>query len=288
LDVRRHGRAGPLLPRRDVRRTGEPALAGRTRPAGGGGYGLSRIGGPAYAERTLAEVRATLASQREPAALSDLRAPGIRGVLVLGIVLAVFQQWCGINVIFNYGVKIFASAGYSVSGSLFGIVITGTANLLATFIAIATVDRLGRRFLMLAGSAGLALIYTLIGVSYATGSQGTHVLVLCVAAIACFACSLGPVTWVVLAEIFPNRVRGSALALAVLSLWMACFVLTFTFPILIEQLGFAGTFWLYAGICALGYLFILLRLPETKGKTLEEIEAGWLPEVKGKHDEAFS
>ena len=198
---------------------------------------------------------------------------GIRWVLILGITLAVFQQWCGINVIFNYGVKIFASAGYTVSGSLFGIVITGAANLVATFVAIATVDRLGRRFLMLAGSAGLAVIYTLIGISYATQNQGTHVLLLAVAAIACYACSLAPVTWVVLSEIFPNRVRGAALSLAVLALWVACFILTFTFPILIERLGFAGTFWLYAGICAVGFVFILLRLPETKGKTLEEIEA---------------
>jgi SP family sugar porter-like MFS transporter len=233
---------------------------------------LNRIGGAGYAERTLAEIQASLATDLEQAALGELLAPGMRSVLILGIALAVLQQWCGINVIFNYGVKIFASAGYTVSGSLFGIVITGTANLLATFAAIAAVDRMGRRFLMLAGSAGLALIYALIGVSYATGSQGTHVLLLAVAAIACYACSLAPVTWVVLAEIFPNRVRGAALALAVLALWMACFILTFTFPVLIEHLGFAGTFWLYAGICALGFVFISRWLPETKGKTLEEIE----------------
>jgi MFS family permease len=102
-----------------------------------------------------------------------------------------------------------------------------------------------------------------------------------VAAIACYACSLGPVTWVVLAEVFPNRVRGAALALAVLALWMACFVLTFTFPILIERLGFAGTFWLYAAICALGFAFVFLRLPETKGKTLEEIEAQLVTGIQG-------
>ena len=151
--------------------------------------------------------------------------------------------------------------------------VTGAANLLATFVAIGTVDRLGRRFLMLAGSAGLAIIYMLIGLSYLTGSQGTHVLFLTVAAIACYACSLAPVTWVVLSEIFPNRVRGAALALAVLALWVACFILTITFPILIEHLGFTGTFWLYAVICALGFVYIFLRLPETKKKSLEEIEA---------------
>ena len=208
-----------------------------------------------------------------PAKLRELLRTGVRGCSCWGSCLAVFQQWCGINVIFNYGVKIFASAGFTVSDSLFGIVITGTANLLATFVAIATVDRLGRHFLMLAGSAGLAVIYVLIGLSYATGSQGTHVLILAVAAIACYACSLAPVTWVVLSEIFPNRVRGAALSVAVLALWVACFVLTYTFPILIERLGFAGTFWLYAGICAVGFVFLFFRLPETKNQTLEEIEA---------------
>lgn len=234
---------------------------------------LTRIGGPAYAERSLVEIRQSLARDVDRGEIKELLAPGIRGVLVLGVVLAVFQQWCGINVIFNYGVKIFASAGHTISGSLFSIVITGAANLLATFVAIGTVDRLGRRFLMLAGSAGLVVIYLLIGLSYLTGNQGTHLLFLTVAAIACYACSLAPVTWVVLSEIFPNRVRGAALALAVLALWIACFILTITFPILIEHLGFAGTFWLYALICALGFVFIFLRLPETKKKTLEEIEA---------------
>jgi MFS transporter, SP family, xylose:H+ symportor len=233
---------------------------------------LSRIGGPAYADASLVEIRASLERDVDQGNLRELLTPGIRGVLILGIGLAVFQQWCGINVIFNYGVRIFASAGYTISGSLFSIVITGAVNLLATFVAIGTVDHLGRRFLMLAGSAGLAVIYTLIGLSYITGNQGTHLMFLTVAAIACYACTLAPVTWVVLSEIFPNRVRGAALSLAVLALWLACFILTLTFPILIEHLGFAGTFWLYAVICALGFVYIFRRLPETKKKTLEEIE----------------
>ena len=126
---------------------------------------------------------------------------------------------------------------------------------------------------MLVGSAGLAVIYTLIGLCYATGTQGTHLLLLVVAAIALYGCSLAPVTWVVLSEIFPNRVRGTAMALAVFALWAGCFTLTYTFPLLNQRFGPAGTFWIYAGICALGFVFILRRLPETKGKTLEEIEA---------------
>jgi SP family sugar porter-like MFS transporter len=245
---------------------------------------LIRIGGPAYAGATLVEIRESLTQNHERGNLKELLDPALRRVLVLGIVLAVFQQWCGINVIFNYGVKIFASAGYTVSDSLFGIVITGAANLAATFVAMGAVDRLGRRFLMLAGSAGLAVIYILIGLCYVTHSQGTHVLVLAVAAIACYACSLAPVTWVVLSEIFPNRVRGAALSVAVLALWAACFILTFTFPILIERLGFAGTFWLYSGVCAAGFGFILLRLPETKNKTLEEIEAQLAAQIRNGKD----
>ncbi len=173
---------------------------------------LARVGGPSYAQTALDEIRMTLAETHDASAsgaraLLDLR---VRPALVIGVVLAVFQQWCGINVIFNYAEEVFASAGYGVSDILFNIVITGVVNLAFTFVAIATVDRLGRRLLMLAGSAGLAVIYALIGLSYALHTQGIHVLLLVVAAIACFACTLGPVVWVVLAEIFPNRIRGAA------------------------------------------------------------------------------
>jgi len=169
---------------------------------------LSRVGGGAYARSALAEIRKTLAddpnaSRVEVRELLDSR---IRPAVVIGVVLAVFQQWCGINVIFNYAEEIFSSAGYGVSDILFNIVITGLVNLVFTFVAIGTVDRVGRRSLMLMGSAGLAVIYVLIGLSFAMHTQGTHVLLLVVAAIAFYGCTLAPVTWVVLSEIFPNRV----------------------------------------------------------------------------------
>ena len=235
---------------------------------------LTRVGGEAYARAALGDIRQTLATDTAArAGPGELLAPRVRTAVVLGVVLAVFQQWCGINVIFNYAEEIFASAGYGVSDILFNIVITGIVNLVFTVVAIAAVDRLGRRFLMLLGSAGLAVIYVLIGACYATHTQGAGVLVLVVAAIACYGCTLAPVTWVVLSEIFPNRVRGAAMALAVFALWAACFILTYTFPLLNRRVGPAGTFWTYAAICVLGFVFILLRLPETKGKTLEEIEA---------------
>jgi SP family sugar porter-like MFS transporter len=222
----------------------------------------------------LTEIRKTLADdpQGSRVQVRELLDSRIRPAVVIGVTLAVFQQWCGINVIFNYAEEIFSQAGYGVSDILFNIVITGVVNLVFTFVAIGTVDRVGRRSLMLFGSVGLAVIYVLIGLSYALHTRGMHVLILVVSAIACYGCTLAPVTWVVLSEIFPNRVRGTAMALAVFSLWAGCFTLTYTFPLLNQAFGPAGTFWIYATICVLGFGFISLRLPETKGKTLEEIE----------------
>lgn len=233
---------------------------------------LVRIGGKAYAEATLSELRQITGTQEKPANWSALRQPGVRNVLVIGIVLAVFQQWCGINVIFNYAHEIFSAAGYAVSDVLMNIVVTGITNVIFTFVAIYTVDRWGRRTLMFVGSAGLALIYTVLGICYFMGVSGWPMLLLVVLAIACYAMSLAPVVWVVLSEIFPVKIRGMAMALSTFFLWVACFLLTYTFPLLNETVGASGTFWLYGGICLAGFFFIWLRLPETKGKTLEELE----------------
>jgi SP family sugar porter-like MFS transporter len=134
------------------------------------------------------------------------------------------------------------------------------------------VDRIGRKSLMLIGSGGLAGIYAIIGSMYFFHLQGMPLLIMVVTAIACYALSLAPVTWVVLSEIFPNRIRGMAMSIATFSLWSACFVLTYTFPLLNKLLKASGTFWLYGIICIFGFIFILKKLPETKGKSLEEIE----------------
>jgi len=237
---------------------------------------LSRIGGESYGAQALQEIEATVEDAN--ANQADLRSlfhrPMLRA-LSLGVGLAVLQQWCGINVIFNYAEEVFSAAGYNVSDILFNIVITGAVNLVFTFVAIGLVDRYGRRVLMLIGSAGLAIIYTCLGALYYTHSRGVHMLVLVVAAIGCYAMSLAPVTWVVISEIFPNRIRGAAISIAVTALWVASFILTYTFPIFNHSLGAAKTFWIYAAICAAGFLFIRARLPETKGKTLEQIEASW-------------
>ena len=233
---------------------------------------LARIGGADYAGSELISIEETLNNQEGETDFSLFRKPGMKKLLILGIVLAVFQQWCGINVIFNYAQEIFANAGYSVSDTLFNIVITGSVNLIFTFVGMFTVDRLGRKALMLIGAGGLACIYAVIGIMYFAHLQGLPLLIMVVTAIACFAMSLGPVTWVVLSEIFPNRFRGTAMAVATFSLWAACFVLTYTFPLLNNLFKASGTFWLYGLICVLGFWFILKKLPETKGKSLEGIE----------------
>jgi MFS transporter, SP family, xylose:H+ symportor len=134
------------------------------------------------------------------------------------------------------------------------------------------VDRVGRRVLMLLGFAGLSVTHVLIGASFLAGQGGVAILVLTLTAIGCYGLTLAPVTWVILSEIFPNRIRGAAMSISVFALWAACFILTFTFPLLREHLGTAFTFWVYAAICVAGLVFTWRRLPETKGKTLEQIE----------------
>lgn len=233
---------------------------------------LGKIGGANYADAALADIAATLANETLRVNFLDLLAPKLKRILVLGVVLAVLQQWCGINVIFYYAKDIFRESGFNVSDILLNIVFIGSVNLVATLVALQTVDRWGRRPLLLGGYAGLAALFLAMGLGFAFHSRGIHMLVLVLAAIGCYALSLAPVTWVVISEIFPNRIRGAAMAVAVSALWIACFVLTFTFPYLNATLGPAGTFWVYATICAGGFVFIKFKLPETKGKTLEQIE----------------
>lgn len=230
-----------------------------------------RIGGKVYA-RTELEAIGRLPHIGEKTEWKALLGCKVRKVLIIGVVLAVFQQWCGINVIFNYAHEIFFAAGYAVSDVLMNIVVTGITNVIFTFVAIYTVDRWGRRKLMLLGSFGLAMIYATLGMCYFLEVSGWPMLVLVILAIACYAMSLAPVVWVVLSEIFPGRIRGAAMALSTFFLWTACFLLTYTFPVLNECLQAWGTFWVYGGICLLGFLFIRARLPETKGKNLEDIE----------------
>jgi MFS transporter, SP family, arabinose:H+ symporter len=233
---------------------------------------LERIGGRAYAVESLKEIESTLVNDIDKVDLRELCTPKMLKILALGVLIAVFQQWCGINVIFQYGSRIFAEAGYAVSSILFSIMITGIVAVTMTLIAISTVESWGRRTLMLTGSAGLAFVYLATGLAYHLHLSGLVPVVLVVAAIACYSYSLAPITWVVLSEIFPNRIRGGALSVSVAALWLANFLLAQTFPLMYARLDLAGCFWVYAGVCVAGFLLIFFRLPETKGKTLEQIE----------------
>jgi sugar porter (SP) family MFS transporter len=234
---------------------------------------LGRIGGAAYAEAEVRDIQSTLSSREiQRVRFQDLLEPKMTKILLVGVTLAVLQQWSGINVIFNYADEIFRQAGYGVSSTMFNIVITGAVNLVFTLIAIQTVDRFGRRALMLIGCAGIGFFHSLIGVCYLLHLKGLVVVAPVMATLACYGFSLAPVTWVLISEIFPNRIRGAAVSVATSALWAACFLLTYTFPLLNRGLGAAKTFWLYALICAGGFVFILRRVPETKGKTLEQIE----------------
>ena len=198
--------------------------------------------------------------------------PSFRKVLLLGLVIAVFQQWCGTNVIFNYAQEIFVGAGFDVDGMFINIVITGIANVIFTVVALYTIERWGRRTLMLLGAGGLGIIYMTLGTCYYMGMTGVLMVALVVAAISVYAMTLGPVTWTLLAEIFPNRVRGVAMAACTFALWVGCCTLTFSFPSMNAALGSSGTFWIYSGICLCAFVFLFRNCPETKGKSLEELE----------------
>ncbi|WP_126246341.1 sugar porter family MFS transporter [Chitinophaga rhizosphaerae] len=232
---------------------------------------LARIGAGDFAANTLRDISASLAGEPRPN-LKMVFSKAVRPAVTVGIVLAVFQQLCGINIVFNYTSTIFASVGADLNSQLFETISIGIVNLVFTLVAMWQVDKLGRRPLMLAGSLGLSVVYIVLALLLKQQAAVGLVSVFVLAAIALYATSLAPVTWVLISEIFPNKVRGLASSVAIVALWGAYFVLVFTFPILAEKLGTYGPFYLYAGICFLGFLFVRRKVPETKGKTLEQLE----------------
>jgi sugar porter (SP) family MFS transporter len=236
---------------------------------------LDRIGGSAYAS---AEIEGIDSAQRSDAALDryswrELLLPAFRKILLVGIALAVLQQWTGINILFNYAAEVYRSAGYGDNDIFLNIVITGAINLVFTVLAMVLVDRLGRRVMMLAGCVGIGVSHLLCAWAYHAQWRGSAVLVLTLSAIACYALTLAPVTWVLIAEIFPLRIRSHGVSVAVSALWIASFLLTYTFPLLNRLEGPAGTFLTYGVICLLGFVFVASFVPETKGRTLEQIGA---------------
>ncbi|MHB1938551.1 MAG: sugar porter family MFS transporter [Acidobacteriaceae bacterium] len=234
---------------------------------------LADIGGEQYARQELLGIQDSLRTDAERRiSRQDLLTPNLRFVLAIGVGLAVLQQWSGINILFNYAEEVYKSAGYGVNGVLLNVLVTGVVNLVFTLLSMALVDRFGRRPLLLVGCCGIGISNLLAAYAYRAHLSGGLVLALTLCAIAFYAVSLAPVTWVVISEIFPNRLRSVGVSTAVASLWAASFLLTYSFPSLVNLTSMSGTFLLYGAFCLLGGLLVYRFVPETKGKSLEELE----------------
>ncbi|HUI11235.1 MAG TPA: sugar porter family MFS transporter [Bacteroidota bacterium] len=236
---------------------------------------LARVNGPETAAREVAEIQAALA--QETGSMRQLFAPGLRRALFLGVSIAVLSQLTGINVIIYYGPKIFTEAGFRISESLDSQVIIGIVNVLATVLALWKIDHFGRKPLLLAGVIGMLAALLCIAGFFLAGSHSSVLLVVCILLyVTCFAFSFGCVTWTILAEFYPTHIRGRAMSIATFTLWSGTFIIGQAFPWLLETLGGAGAFAVFACMCVPAILITWKLLPETKGKTLEEIEQFWL------------
>ncbi len=234
---------------------------------------LERVAGTDFAQFELVEIRESLKGVVKRGTLKDAFKKKYARILFLGIFLAVFQQWSGINVIFFYAPDIFAKANLGVDAALFQTTLIGLMNLLFTILAMQVIDKMGRKKLMLIGAAGMTVCYFIIGYLFQTGRTGDWMLLtFIILTPAFFAFGLGPTVWVVLSEIFPNKIRGAAMSVATFALWVASYLLTLTFPIFVELFSAAFTFWIYAVICIVGFVVIFKYLPETKGISLENLE----------------
>ena len=235
---------------------------------------LAKVNGRENADKEIISIRESLTEKQAP--FSDLMKPGLRTALIIGIVLSVFSQITGINVIMYYAPEIFKATGSGSSSALMQTVWVGSINLLLTIIAIKYVDKLGRKKLLLIGSAGMAVCLAIVGLAFYTDSAGGDwVLAGILLYISFFAISLGPLTFVVVAEIFPNHIRGRAMSVAIFFLWLSVYVVSQTFPMLLESIGSAYTFWIYMITSVMAFVFIWKVVPETKGKTLEQIQEMW-------------
>ncbi|WDD97498.1 sugar porter family MFS transporter [Thalassomonas actiniarum] len=234
-------------------------------------------------DEQIAQVKTSLHGNKKPS-LADLFLEGqkkIHPIIWIGIALSVFQQFVGINVVFYYGAELWQAAGFDESQSLFINVLTGTTNILSTFIAIALIDKVGRKPLLLVGSVGmfvclgaLTFIFGTSGFDAAgklalTENMGTLALIMANLFVVFFGLSWGPVVWVLLGEIFNNRIRGAALAVAASAQWLANFAITMTFPIILASFGLAGAYGLYAASALVSIFFVVKYIKETKGVSLE-------------------
>lgn len=234
---------------------------------------FTKINGVQEAHRLVKEVNHPPVSNQ--GGLSSIFAKSVRPALLIGVTLAVFQQLCGINVVFNYTSTIFSSVGANLDRQLWETVIIGIVNTLFTLLAMWQVDKLGRKPLIMYGSIALSISYLVLALLLRNQAPAALISLFVLLAIAIYATSLAPVTWVIISEIFPNHIRGKASSFAILCLWGAYFVLVFTFPLLAEVLGTYGPFYMYSVVCLLGFIFIKLKVKETKGQSLEELESSF-------------
>lgn len=234
---------------------------------------LERVGGAESAARDIARIEAPL--RQEEGRWSELFTTGYRRALMIGSLLAVLGQFSGINAVMYYAPEIFKAAGSGTDSAFFQTVIVGAVNFTFTFVAIWLVDKAGRRPLLAAGTAVQVICLCLVGFMFQSGRSGMFLLLSILGFTAAFAVAMGPIPWIVNSEIFPTKLRGRAMSVAIFCLWAADWIVTQTFPMLREGIGPARTFWVYAGCSLLSTLFVLAFVPETKGRTLEEIEAHW-------------
>lgn len=235
---------------------------------------LERVNGKTRADEVMAEIEITL--KEEQGTIAELFAPGLRTAMIIGVFLALFSQITGINAIIYYAPEIFKSVGFGTDSALLQTVIIGLTNTVFTFVAIRFIDRAGRRKLLLWGVSGMAICLFGVGtVFFFQLSSGPLLLLFILGFIASFASSLGPIPWVLISEIFPTKTRGIAMSFAVLMLWIGVVLITQLTPILLEEAGGAVTFWIFGVNAVLLLIFTYKMIPETKGKTLEEIEKYW-------------
>ncbi len=232
---------------------------------------LTKVNGKQKAQQELSEIKKTL--NIEQGSFSEIFKPGVRKALLIGVVLCIFSQVTGINAIMYYAPEIFKSTGDATSSALMQTVLVGIINVLFTLVAIKYVDKWGRRALLLAGTAGMAVCLAIVGGAFHFDmAKGYIILIAILAYIAFFAVSLGPLAFVVIAEIFSNRNRGKAMSVAIFFLWISVYAVSQSFPMLLNSIGSAYTFWIYMVMSILAFVFVLKLIPETKGKSLEEIE----------------
>jgi SP family arabinose:H+ symporter-like MFS transporter len=236
---------------------------------------LTRIGGESLANIEIREIAESLKSNMPSVAAGELFKPSSRKVVLVGFVLAMFVQISGINTIVDYAPKILLAAGVEINNALLQTSLVGFINFVFTFVAIFFIDKAGRRSLYLIGSAGMVITLLMLAVSFYLKMEGIFTLICILLFIAFFASCIGPVFWTLVSEIFPNRIRGKALAFASFTQWIFNFLVVLLFPHFLASLGGAKTFLFLALMSLLQWLFTYLYVPETKGKSLEEIEHLW-------------